>query len=76
MQALEKYAQADTVIWCQEEHANQGAWRQIRHHIEACLKKEQHLSYVGRAEAASTAAGYKKLHEEELAKLLAEAFNS
>jgi 2-oxoglutarate dehydrogenase E1 component len=70
---LAKYKKAKEWIWCQEEPRNQGAWAQIREDLEACLPKGQSLTYAGRAAAASTAAGYKKLHEKEQIKLINEA---
>src|SRR5690606_27371038 len=32
---LERYPAATEVIWCQEEPMNQGAWYQIKHHLQA-----------------------------------------
>ncbi len=73
---LAKYKNAKSIVWCQEEHKNQGAWRQIRAELEACLPSSQVLTYVGRKPAASTAAGYKKLHEKELVEFLEEAMKA
>ncbi|MCD6047473.1 MAG: sucA [Gammaproteobacteria bacterium] len=70
---LAKYKKAKDWVWCQEEPRNQGAWMQVRENFETCLPKGQALTYAGRAAAASTAAGYKKLHEKEQIKLLNEA---
>src|SRR3546814_6598938 len=46
---LDKYPSAKEVIWCQEEPMNQGAWFQIRHHLQACTSVKHSLSYAGRA---------------------------
>jgi 2-oxoglutarate dehydrogenase E1 component len=35
---LKRYAKATEVVWCQEEPQNQGAWYQIKHHLQACLQ--------------------------------------
>jgi 2-oxoglutarate dehydrogenase E1 component len=69
---LKRYP-AKEVVWCQEEPMNQGAWYQIRHHLDHCLAKGQSLSYAGRARSASPAAGHLNTHNEEQAALLANA---
>lgn len=70
---LKKYEKTQQIIWCQEEPKNQGSWLFIRAYLEACLQKGQTLTYAGREEAASTSAGYKKLHMAQQAKLLEDA---
>jgi 2-oxoglutarate dehydrogenase E1 component len=72
---LLRYKKTKNIIWCQEEPKNQGAWREIRHSLEACLQPGQNLSYAGRPESASTAAGYKKLHEKEQLQVIEEALS-
>ncbi|MEM7612295.1 MAG: 2-oxoglutarate dehydrogenase E1 component, partial [Pseudomonadota bacterium] len=57
-----RYPHAETVIWCQEEPRNQGAWYQIRHRLQEPLRARHQLHYVGRAGAAAPAAGIPKLH--------------
>jgi 2-oxoglutarate dehydrogenase E1 component len=69
---LKKYGKAD-VIWCQEEPQNQGAWYQIKHHLQAVLADGQNLSYAGRARSPSPAAGHFDEHVEEQMKLVADA---
>jgi 2-oxoglutarate dehydrogenase E1 component len=71
---LEKYTQATQIIWCQEEPKNQGAWYQIRHCLEACLKSGQTLGYIGREPSAAPAPGYAALHKQQQEKLLSDAF--
>ncbi|KFN50871.1 2-oxoglutarate dehydrogenase E1 component [Arenimonas composti] len=70
---LKRFAPAKEVVWCQEEPMNQGAWYQIRHHLDFCLGKGQSLSYAGRARSAAPAAGHLNTHNAELAKLLDDA---
>ena len=70
---LKRLSGAREVVWCQEEPMNQGAWYQIRHHIDHCLGKGQSLSYAGRSRSASPAAGHANTHVEEQAKLIEDA---
>ncbi|MGN6236748.1 2-oxoglutarate dehydrogenase E1 component [Dyella sp.] len=70
---LEKYASAKEVIWCQEEPMNQGAWFQIRHHLQACIGAKHTLSYAGRARSAAPAAGHLNEHNAEQAALVEQA---
>jgi len=70
---LKKYAKASDVVWCQEEPQNQGAWYQIKHHLQACLGKGQSLSYAGRGRSPSPAVGHFADHVEEQLKLVADA---
>jgi 2-oxoglutarate dehydrogenase E1 component len=63
---LAEYPVADSIIWCQEEPMNQGAWYQIRHHLEACSGSLHTLSYCGREAAAAPAAGSYSLHMAQL----------
>ena len=70
---LKKYGKAADVVWCQEEPQNQGAWYQIRHHLQACLADGQSLHYAGRARSASPAAGHMADHIIEQQKLVADA---
>ncbi|AHX12811.1 2-oxoglutarate dehydrogenase [Dyella jiangningensis] len=70
---LEKYSGAKEVIWCQEEPMNQGAWFQIRHHLQACIGSKQSLSYAGRARSPAPAAGHLNTHVAEQAALVEQA---
>ncbi len=70
---LDKYASAKEVIWCQEEPMNQGAWFQIRHHLQACIGARHTLSYAGRARSAAPAAGHLNEHNAEQAALVEQA---
>ncbi len=72
---LAQYPQARTVVWCQEEPQNQGAWFSSHHHIEACLSNNQTLEYAGRSFAASPAVGSLSVHAEEQQALVMQALS-
>eukprot|EP01126_Amoeba_proteus_P043786 TRINITY_DN4829_c0_g1_i14.p1 TRINITY_DN4829_c0_g1~~TRINITY_DN4829_c0_g1_i14.p1 ORF type:complete len:727 (-),score=161.03 TRINITY_DN4829_c0_g1_i14:104-2284(-) len=62
------YPQAE-VVWCQEEHMNQGAWNYVYFFFETVFKhtkQDKELKYVGRPPAASPATGNGKHHRLEL----------
>lgn len=73
---LKQYKNAE-VVWCQEEPENMGAWNFLDRRIEKVLQnisiKAKRPRYVGRIEAASPAAGYAKIHNQEQQALVAEA---
>ena len=56
------YKHARVVTWCQEEPMNQGAWYQIRHHLEACASNRHTLKYAGREASAAPAVGSHDTH--------------
>ncbi len=70
---LKRFGSAKEVVWCQEEPMNQGAWYQIRHHVDFCLGKGQSSSYAGRSRSAAPAAGHLATHVVEQAKLIDDA---
>ncbi|UPG88542.1 2-oxoglutarate dehydrogenase E1 component [Luteibacter aegosomaticola] len=70
---LEKYPSAKEVVWCQEEPMNQGAWFQIRHHLQACIGSKQSLSYAGRSRSPSPAPGHLNTYLAEQAALVEQA---
>ncbi|MEE4638827.1 MAG: 2-oxoglutarate dehydrogenase E1 component [Wenzhouxiangella sp.] len=70
---IERYDQASEIVWCQEEPLNQGAWFQIRHHIQACIRADQKLKYVGRNASASPAVGYYQVHQEQQKRIVSDA---
>ncbi len=59
---LGKYPNAKSVVWCQEEPLNQGAWHQVRHQFVVPLRPDQTLDVIARPAAASPAVGYYSLH--------------
>lgn len=70
---LDHFKTAKEYVWAQEEPRNQGAWLFLRDRLEPLLPKSKRLSYVGRVESPSPAAGHMKVHAKELEKLLKEA---
>jgi 2-oxoglutarate dehydrogenase E1 component len=72
---LERYPNANEVVWCQEEPKNQGAWYQIMHHFKACVEDKQTVLYAGREASASPAAGYLAVHREQQATLVKAALS-
>jgi len=70
---VNEFPNATEVVWCQEEPQNQGAWYQIRHHLQACISTQHELKYVGRPHSASPAVGYYTRHLEEQQRLVEEA---
>lgn len=69
-QIIEKYKNADRIMWAQDEPANMGAWPFIS-------RKLGHISVevVARSENGSPAGGLMKQHNLRLNKLLAKIFN-
>ena len=70
---LARFGSATEVIWCQEEPMNQGAWYQIRHHLQAVTGPELTLAYAGRARSPAPAAGHLGTHQVEQAALVEQA---
>jgi 2-oxoglutarate dehydrogenase E1 component len=73
---LARYASARDVVWAQEEPANMGAWTYLRDRLEESLSPSQTLRYAGRAESASTAVGSIRVHRQEQAAVVAQAFGA
>ncbi len=70
---LTRYAASD-VAWVQEEPWNMGAWQFVAERLRRVLPADKTLRYVGRRESASPATGSYRLHEEEQAQFVREAF--
>jgi len=71
---MDLYANADEVIWCQEEPGNQGAWHRIQHYVLRHMRSDQVLGYAMRASSAAPAVGYLSLHNEQQKELVNAAF--
>jgi len=76
---MARYKNAE-IVWCQEEPENMGAWRFVGPRMGALLeemgRKDARIRYAGRAEAASPAAGYLKIHQREQAQVIDDALGS
>lgn len=71
---LAAYPANAEIVWCQEEPRNQGAWHQIYESLrEAIPDKRRTVRYIGRDSAASTAAGYVKVHAAEQTRIVEQA---
>ncbi len=71
---VDRYDQANDVIWCQEEPGNQGAWHRIQHYLLRHLGLNQTLGYALRPSSASPAVGYLAKHNFQQRELIVAAF--
>ena len=60
---IDRHPNVRTIVWCQEEPGNQGAWHRLQHYFRRHLSPEQNLAYALRPSAASPAVGYADLHK-------------
>ncbi|MBA2332966.1 MAG: 2-oxoglutarate dehydrogenase E1 component, partial [Actinobacteria bacterium] len=56
------YPNLEEVVWAQEEPQNMGAWRSIRHRLEAAAPTGVPVRFVGRPWRASPSEGYPTAH--------------
>jgi 2-oxoglutarate dehydrogenase E1 component len=77
VERLQAYANAETLVWAQEEPKNNGSWFFVEDRLEECLaeagSKPKRPVYAGRCASAATATGLAKRHQAEQAALVAEA---
>ncbi len=77
---MKRYKNAKTVVWCQEEPKNMGAWSFVQPYIETVLGeldiKMKRPLYAGRVEAASPATGLMSKHNQQQAKLVDDALTA
>jgi 2-oxoglutarate dehydrogenase E1 component len=59
---LARYPNAESLVWCQDEPQNQGAWRFIEPRLRALVPSGIALAYAGPMESASTAPGSPAVH--------------
>jgi 2-oxoglutarate dehydrogenase E1 component len=71
---LARFGAADTVVWCQEEPRNMGAWSFVQERLREPLRDAQRLVYAGRPPSASVAAGSPRVHKREQSTLVSDAF--
>ena len=74
---LRRYPDAAELFWVQEEPENMGAWYFVEEQMQSIINPGGHgrqLRYIGRPTAASPAAGAHKVHTDQQAALVNEAF--
>jgi 2-oxoglutarate dehydrogenase complex dehydrogenase (E1) component-like enzyme len=70
------YPNLRELVWAQEEPQNMGAWRTIRHRLEAAAPADIHVQYVGRPWRASPSEGYPTSHLVEQDRIVREALGT
>ncbi|XP_034403133.1 2-oxoglutarate dehydrogenase, mitochondrial isoform X3 [Cyclopterus lumpus] len=70
----DRYPTAD-LVWCQEEHKNQGYYDYVKPRIRTAIQRTRPVRYAGRDPAAAPATGNKPTHLAELRRLLDAAFH-
>jgi len=76
-EALAPFKNLKTLVWCQEEPMNQGAWYCSQHNMRnaaARFSPGLNLRYAGRKSAAAPATGLMSQHVNEQHKLVEDAF--
>jgi len=76
-EALAPYKNLETLVWCQEEPMNQGAWYCSQHHMRNAAQRFSstlNLRYAGRRSAAAPATGLMSQHLKEQQELVEAAF--
>ncbi|CAB1321460.1 unnamed protein product [Coregonus sp. 'balchen'] len=71
---FKKYPNAD-LVWCQEEHKNQGYYDYVKPRMRTTIERAKPVWYAGRPPAAAPATGNKKAHLVELKNFLDTAFD-
>ncbi|HEY7210942.1 MAG TPA: multifunctional oxoglutarate decarboxylase/oxoglutarate dehydrogenase thiamine pyrophosphate-binding subunit/dihydrolipoyllysine-residue succinyltransferase subunit, partial [Bryobacteraceae bacterium] len=74
---LRRYTDAAELFWVQEEPENMGAWYFVEEQMQPIIDfggRGRQLRYIGRPTAASPAAGAHKVHADQQATLVNEAF--
>jgi 2-oxoglutarate dehydrogenase E1 component len=69
---LKPFPKDATLVWCQEESQNMGAWSFIEPRLREMFKRE--IAYAGRNASASPAVGALTVHKREQTCVVAEAF--
>ena len=74
---LNKYKEAEELVWVQEEPRNQGAWSYLlsRRHLGGSFDESKPLKCVARPYSSSPAVGYLSKHEEQQKTIVSEALD-
>ena len=70
------YPNLQELVWAQEEPQNMGAWRTIRHRLEAAAPDGVPVRYAGRPWRASPSEGYPTAHRVEQDRIVREALGT
>jgi 2-oxoglutarate dehydrogenase E1 component len=70
------YPNLRELVWAQEEPQNMGAWRSIRHRLEAAAPDGVEVTYAGRPWRASPSEGYPTAHRLEQDRIVREALTA
>ncbi|MGV6851556.1 MAG: 2-oxoglutarate dehydrogenase E1 component [bacterium] len=70
---VKEYPNCDEVVWCQEEPRNQGAWYQVKHHMQFIKPDNAQLIYAGRRRSPSPAVGNYGIHVKQQQRLVHDA---
>ncbi|MED5263125.1 MAG: 2-oxoglutarate dehydrogenase E1 component [Myxococcota bacterium] len=70
---LDRYPNARSFVWLQEEPQNMGPWTFVRDRLEDLVGNSADFSYAGRPPSASPAVGSARIHRVEQAALLESA---
>jgi 2-oxoglutarate dehydrogenase E1 component len=73
---LDSYPEVKEIVWAQEEPKNMGAWSYVAPRLRGSVGNALAIRYVGRPERASPAEGYLATHNEEQARIVADAMAS
>ncbi|PPK41655.1 transketolase-like protein [Trinickia symbiotica] len=71
---LARYPNLKTIVWCQEESRNQGAWSFVEPQLRELPPTGAKLAYAGPDAGASTAPGYHSAHVARQSALVEQAF--
>ncbi|MDB6143861.1 MAG: 2-oxoglutarate dehydrogenase, subunit [Pseudomonas sp.] len=71
---LGRYANLKSVVWCQEEARNQGAWKFVDDYLREIIAASASLRYAGPPPGASTAPGSMTMHVEQQRLTIQSAF--
>jgi 2-oxoglutarate dehydrogenase E1 component len=72
---LGRYPNLNSLVWCQEEARNQGAWKFVDDYLRDITPESASLRYAGPPPGASTAPGNMVMHVEQQRLLLESAFS-
>ena len=77
VEIINRYSNAEELVWVQEEPRNQGAWTLLlsKRHLGGCFPEHKPLRCIARPYSASPAVGYLSVHREQQDRLISEALS-